>query len=78
MLFNSMIHEKPYHNLNIYLIDTGVARLFSVNVVKLWFFHEINRILCFIYKMFYKAIFLYSRKDKKEKDKSSWPLCCGL
>lgn len=35
MLFNSMIHEKPYHNL--YNNITGVARLFSVNVVKLWF-----------------------------------------
>jgi len=30
-----MIHEKPYHNLYNYI--TGVARLFSVNVVKLWF-----------------------------------------
>jgi hypothetical protein len=43
-----MIHEKPYHNLNymknifilviiiLYKDTTGVARLFSVNFVKLW------------------------------------------
>jgi len=35
-----MIHEKPYHNLNINnnnIVNTSVARLSSVNVVKLWF-----------------------------------------
>jgi len=65
MLFNSMILEKPYHDLNIddnilyneekynnnifffimkkniiiiifFIINTSVARLSSVNVVKFW------------------------------------------
>jgi len=36
MLFNSMIHEKPYRGLYNFIV-TGIARLFSVNVVKLCF-----------------------------------------
>jgi len=34
-------------------MSTGVARLFSVNVMKLWFFHEINEILGFICKIYW-------------------------
>lgn len=52
---------------------TGVARLFSVNVVKLWFLHVINGILSSICKIYVRATYQYSGKLIGDKDKSSWP-----
>ena len=78
-----MIHEKPYHNLNIYFLNnkdltrfssTGVARLFPVDAVNVAR-HVINEILGFTCKSYNKAFFLHyiMKKKKGEQDKSSWP-----
>jgi len=52
-----MFHEQSYHNMNTYLkfknykntrpeeSGTGVARLFSVNVVRLWLTMELTEAL---------------------------------
>jgi hypothetical protein len=52
-----MFHEQSYHNMNTYLTSnnyknkkpeqsgTGVARLFSVNAVRLWLTMELTEAL---------------------------------
>lgn len=52
MLFNSMIHEKPYHNLKI-----NFQALHGCFQLMLWNygFHVINVIPGFIFVFYYKA-----------------------
>lgn len=49
MLFNSMIHEKPYHNLNVSQELHGCFQLMLWN----YGFHEINEIPYFIFYNLY-------------------------